>query len=96
MHQHHARRSRPTRSTAAACGGGVHRTAMARGEIDHTLDESGVGRYLGASAFGASRIREALHDACRTGVGHQRVWETGMAPPAVTDRRPGRTQDPDR
>ena len=76
--------------------GAIHRTAIAPGEIDRTLDESGVGRYLGASAFGASRIREALHDACRTGVGRQKVWETGMARPAVTDRRPGRTHEPDR
>ncbi|MCY4122651.1 MAG: hypothetical protein OXG72_17215 [Acidobacteria bacterium] len=74
----------------------IYRTAVAPGEIDRTLDESGVGHYLGASAFGASRIREALHDACRTGVGHQKVWESGTAPPAATDRRPGRTQDPDR
>ena len=36
----------------------IHRTAIAPGEIDRTLDESGVGHYLGASAFGASRIRE--------------------------------------
>ena len=76
--------------------GAIHRIAIAPGEIDRTLDESGVGHYLGATAFGASRIREALHDACRTGVGHQKVWESGKAPPAVTDRRPGRTQDPDR
>ena len=67
---------------------------MAPGEIDRTLDQSGVGHYLGASAFGASRIREALHDACRTGIGHQKAWRNGSA--AVTDRRPGRTQDPDR
>ncbi len=77
--------------------GGVHRTAaIGPGEIDRRLDESGVGHHLRASAFGARRIREALHDACRTGVGHQKVWETGMAPPAVTDRRPGRTHEPDR
>ena len=76
--------------------GAIHRTAIAPGEIDRTLDESGVGHYIGASAFGASRIREALHDACRTGVGHQKVWESGKAPRAITDRRPGRTQDPDR
>ena len=77
-------------------GGGIHRTAIAPGEIDRRLDESGVGHYLGATAFGARRIREALHDACRTGVGRQKVWETGMAPPAVSDRRPGRTHEPDR
>ena len=47
--------------------GAIHRIAIAPGEIDRTLDESGVGHYLGATAFGASRIREALHDACRTG-----------------------------
>ena len=76
--------------------GAIHRTAIAPGEIDRTLDESGVGHYIGASAFGASRIREALHDACRTGVGRQKVWESGKAPRAITDRRPGRTQDPDR
>ncbi len=76
--------------------GGIHRTAMAAGEIDRRLDESGIGHHLRASAFGATRIREALHDACRTGVGRQKVWETGMAPPAVTDRRPGRTHEPDR
>ena len=67
--------------------GGVHRTAaIGSGEIDRRLDESGVGHHRRASAFGARRIREALHDACRTGVGHQKVWETGMAPPAVTDK----------
>ena len=76
--------------------GGIHRTAIAPGEIDRRLDESGIGHYLRASAFGARRIREALHDACRTGVGRQKVWETGMARPAVTDRRPGRTHEPDR
>ena len=59
--------------------GGVHRIAMTPGEIDRTLDESGVGHYLGATAFGARRIREALHDACRTGAGHQKVWETGTS-----------------
>ena len=76
--------------------GGIYRTAIAPGEIDRRLDETGIGHYLRASAFGARRIREALHDACRTGVGRQKVWETGMAPPAVTDRRPGRTHEPDR
>ena len=76
--------------------GGIHRTAIAPGEIDRRLDESGIGHHLRASAFGARRIRQALHDACRTGVGRQKVWETGMAPPAVTDRRPGRTHEPDR
>ena len=76
--------------------GAVHRTAMAPGEIDRKLDESGVGHYLGATAFGARRIREALHDACRTGVGRQEVWETGKASRAITARRPGRTQEPDR
>ena len=76
--------------------GAIHRTAIASGEVDRRLAESGVGHYLGASAFGASRIREALHDACRTGVGHRKVWESGTTPPAFTDRRPGRTQDPDR
>ena len=76
--------------------GGVHRTVIAPGEIDRTLDESGVGHYLRDTAFGARRIREALHDACRTGAGHQKVWETGTAPRAITARRPGRTQDRDR
>ena len=57
--------------------GAVHRTAMVPGELDRKLDESGVGHYLGATAFGARRIREALHDACRTGVGRQEVWESG-------------------
>ena len=76
--------------------GAIHRTAIAPGEIDRRLDESGIGHYLRASAFGARRIREALHDACRTGVGRQKVRETGMARPAVTDRRPGRTHEPDR
>ena len=78
------------------CGGVIHCTAIAPGEIDRTLDECGVGHYLGASACGASRIREALHDACRTGIGRQKVWDSGTAPPAVTDRQPGRAQDPDR
>ena len=78
------------------CSGGIHRTAIAPGEIDRGLDASGIGHHLRASAFGAGRIREALHDACRTGAGRQKVWETGMAPPAVTDRRPGRTHEPDR
>ncbi len=75
--------------------GGVHRTTIAPGEIDRGLDESGIGHHLRASAFGASRIREALHDTCRTGVGRQKVWETGMARPAVYDRRPGCTHEPD-
>ena len=66
-------------------GGAIHRTAIAPGEIDRTLDESGVGHYLGASACGASRIREALRDACRTGIGHQQAGHGGTAPPAVTD-----------
>ena len=76
--------------------GAVLRTAIAPGDIDRGLDESGIGHHLRASAFGASRIREALHDACRTGVGRQKVWETGMDPPAVTDRGHGRTHEPDR
>ena len=76
--------------------GAAHRTAIAPGDIDLALDESGVGHHLRASAFGARRIREALHDACRTGVGRQWVWKTGMDPPAVTDRGHGRTHEPDR
>ena len=76
--------------------GAVLRTAIAPGEIDRGLDESGIGHHLRASAFGAGRIREAIHDACRTGVGRQKVWETGMAPPAITDRGHGRTHEPDR
>ena len=76
--------------------GAVLRTTIPPGEIDRGLDESGIGHHLRASAFGASRIREALHDAFRTGVGRQKVWQTGMAPPAVTDRGHGRTHEPDR
>ena len=60
--------------------GGIHRTAIAGSEIDRRLDESGIGHHLRASAFGARRIREAIHDACRTGVGRQKVWESGTAP----------------
>ena len=76
--------------------GAIHRTTIPSGQIDRTLDESGIGHYLSASAFGAIRIREALHDACRAGAGHQKVWESDTAPRAITDRRSGRTQDPDR
>ena len=76
--------------------GGVHRIAIAAGEIDRGLDESGIGHHLRAASFGAHRIREALHDACRTGAGRQKVWETGVVLPAVADRQRGRTHEPDR
>ena len=76
--------------------GGVHRIAIAPGEIDRGLDESGIGHHLRAASFGAHRIREALHDACRTGAGRQKVWETGVVLPAAADRQRGRTHEPDR
>lgn len=49
---------------------------MTHAEIERTMAETGLTRYLGANAFGAHRVRRALQQACAHGEGNQVVWET--------------------
>ena len=57
-------------------GGTARRIEMTHDEIERTMAETGLTRYLGANAFGAHRIRRALQRACTHGEGDQVVWET--------------------
>ena len=57
-------------------GGRARRIEMTHAEIERTMAETGLTRYLGANAFGAHRIRGALQRACARGEGDQVVWET--------------------
>lgn len=57
-------------------GGTARRIEMTHDEIERTMAEAGLTRYLGANAFGAHRIRRALQRACTHGEGDQVVWET--------------------
>ena len=49
---------------------------MTHAEIERTMAEAGLSRYLGANAFGAHRARRALQQACARGEGDPVVWET--------------------
>ena len=57
-------------------GGTARRVEMTHAEIERTMAETGLTRYLGANAFGAHRIRRALQQACAHGEGDHVVWET--------------------
>ena len=57
-------------------GGTARRVEMTHAEIERTMAETGLTRYLGANAFGAHRIRRALQEACAHGEGGHVVWET--------------------